>query len=99
MNIDKKFKAKLEKEVGPLSFALFMRVSRTSLGLTQEEIGKKLGLSRANICDIEKGRQLVSAELAVKVARKVGLPEKLALQACLQDQVYKAGSVAKVAVS
>lgn len=99
MSIDRKFKLKLEKEMGPLTFALFMRVSRNLLGLAQEEFGKKLGLSRANICDIEKGRQLVSTEFAVKVARKAGLPEKIALQACLQDQVYKAGSEANVAVS
>jgi DNA-binding XRE family transcriptional regulator len=99
MTTDHKFKLKLEKEMGPLSFALFMRVARTSVGLTQEEFAKKLGLTRGNICDIEKGRQLVSTQLAIKVARKAGLPEKLALQACLQDQVRKAGSEAKVAVS
>jgi putative transcriptional regulator len=99
MITDKKFKAQFEKEMGPLSFAMFLRVSRNSLGLTQEDLGKKLKLSRANICDIEKGRQLVSAELAVKVARRAGLPEELALQACLQDQVRKAGSEAKVFVS
>jgi DNA-binding XRE family transcriptional regulator len=99
MTIDRKFKSQLDAEVGPLSFALFMRIARTSLGLTQEQLGKKLGLSRANICDIEKGRHLVSTELAIKVARKAGLSEKMALQACLQDQVRKAGSDAKVAVS
>jgi DNA-binding XRE family transcriptional regulator len=99
MTIDKKFKTKLAKEVGPLSFALFMRVTRHALGLTQEEFGKKLGISRANVCDIEKGRHLVSAEFAVRVARKVGYPEKMALQACLQDQVRKAGSEALVKVS
>jgi DNA-binding XRE family transcriptional regulator len=99
MTIDRKLKNQLDAEVGPLSFALFMRVARTSLGLTQEQLGKKLGLSRANICDIEKGRHLVSTELAMKVARKAGLSEKMALQACLQDQVRKAGSDAKVKVS
>lgn len=99
MNIDYKFKAKFMKDMGPLTFAMFMHVSRNSLGLTQEEFGKKLGIRRSNICDIEKGRQLVSTEVAIKVARKAGLPEKVALQACLQDQVYKAGSEAKVAVS
>lgn len=99
MTIDRKFRAKLDAEIGPLSFALFMRVARTSMDLTQEEFGKKLGLSRANVCDIEKGRHLVSTELAVKVAKKVGMPEKLALQACLQDQVRKAGSEAQVKVS
>ena len=99
MNIDRKIKSKLDKEAGPLSFALFMRVSRNSLDLTQDEFGKQMGLSRANICDIEKGRQLVSTELAIKVARKAGLSEKLALQACLQDMVRRAGSHATVAVS
>ena len=99
MTIDRKFGAKLEREFGPLSFALFMRVARTSLDMTQEEFGKKLGISRANVCDIEKGRHLVSTEFAVKVAKKAGLSEKMALQACLQDQVRKAGSEAKVAVS
>ena len=99
MTTDRKFKSKLDQEVGPLSFALFIRVARTTLGLTQAELGKKLGLSRANICDLEKGRHLASTELALKVAKKAGLPEKMALQACLQDQVRKAGSEAKVQVS
>ena len=99
MIIDKSFKSKLDKEVGPLSFALFMRVARNLLGLTQDEFGKLIGLSRANVCDIEKGRHLVSTELAVKVAKKVKLSEKMALQACLQDQVNKAGSDAIVRIS
>lgn len=99
MIIDRKFKAKFETEMGPLTFARFMRACRSSLGLTQEGFGKKLGLSRANICDIEKGRHLVSAELAVKVARRARLSEKLALEACLQDQVRKIGHEAKVSVS
>jgi transcriptional regulator with XRE-family HTH domain len=98
MNIDHKFKQKLAQNVGPLSFALFMRVARQSLNLTQKEFGEKLKLSPANICDIEKGRQLVSTDLAVFIAKKAGLPEKMALQACLQDQVRKAGLTAKVAV-
>lgn len=99
MNIDKSVNTKLEKEVGPLTFAMYMRVARNSLDLTQEAMGKKLGISRANVCDIEKGRQLVSTELAAKVARKAGLSEKMALQACLQDQVRKVGIEAKVEVS
>jgi len=99
MSIDHQFKIKFDKNTGPLTFALFMRVARDSLDLTQEAFGKKLGLSRANVCDIEKGRYLVSTEVAVKVAKKTGFPEKIALQACLQDQVRKAGSEAIVAVS
>jgi len=97
--IDRKFKAQFEKEMGPLTFAIYMSAARTSTDLTQREFGEKLGISAANVCDIEKGRQLVGPELALKVARKAGLSEKLALQACLQDQVRRAGSDAKVSVS
>jgi DNA-binding XRE family transcriptional regulator len=99
MTIDRKVKTKIKEQVGPISFSVFMRAARTSMDLTQEEFGKRLGISRANVCDIEKGRHLVSAELAVKVARKVGLPEKYALQACLQDQVRRTGVDAEVKVS
>jgi DNA-binding XRE family transcriptional regulator len=69
------------------------------MGLTQETFGKKLGLSRANVCDLEKGRHIASIELALKIARKAGLSEKMAIQACLQDLVRKAGAEVKVAVS
>ncbi len=99
MNIDYKFTEKFDKKMGPLTFAMFMRVARNSMGLTQEAFGKKFGLSRANVCDIEKGRHLVSATLAIKIAKKAGLSDKMALKACLQDQVRKAGSEAQVAVS
>ena len=92
MNIDKNIKEKLKKEMGPLSFAMFMKVARTTLGITQEEMGKILKISKSNICDIEKGRQLVSADLAIKLAKKAGLPEQMAVLACLQDQAREAGS-------
>ena len=79
----------LEKELGPVTFGMFLRVARNSLGFSQVEMARKLGLARGTVCDIEKGRQLVSTSLAVKVARKAGLSEELAVKACLQDQVNK----------
>jgi len=79
----------LEKDVGPLTFGMFLRVARNSLGLNQAGMAKKLGIARGTLCDIEKGRQLVTTALAVKVARKAGLSEELAVKACLQDQVNK----------
>ena len=87
----KSAKQVLEKVLGPLSFGSFLRASRTSLGLSQVEMAARLGIARGTLCDIEKGRQGVSTELALKVARAAGLSERLAVQACLQDQVRKAG--------
>ena len=80
----------LEKLVGPVTFGMFLRVARTSLGLSQAELARRLGVSRGTLCDIEKGRQLVSPSLAVRIARKAGLSEKLALETCFQDQLRRA---------
>lgn len=80
----------LKKEVGSLSFGMFLRSARTTLDATQAEMAKMLGVTKSVICDIEKGRQLVSPALAQKIAKKAGLSEKLAVKLALQDQLAKA---------
>src|SRR5271157_4997397 len=80
----------LERSRGPITFGMFLRAARTSMDLTQAEMARRLAIARGTLCDIEKGRQLVSTALAAKVARKAGLSEALAISACLQDQITKA---------
>lgn len=80
----------LEKKHGSMTFALFLRTARESLGLTQTEMAQKLGLARGTLCDVEKGRQLVSVALAKKIATKAKLSQALAIKACIQDQLNKA---------
>ena len=77
----------MKKEIGASTFGTFLRAARTSLNLTQKEMGKKFNVSRSFICDIEKNRQLVSPKLAIKIAKKAKLSEKLAVKLCLQDQL------------
>jgi len=79
-----------EKIAGPYTFATFMLGIRTTLDLSQIHMAKKLGISRAALCEIEKGRTLVSPQTAVKYAKKAGFSDTLALEACLQDQLRKA---------
>ena len=86
----KNLKTLLEKELGPLTFGMFLRSARTSLGLSQAEMARTLGMSRGTLCDIEKGRQLVSIQLAKKIARKAGFSETVAIKACIEDQLTKA---------
>lgn len=83
---DRRFKLALNSEVGSLGFGVFMRAARTSMDLTQERFGKKIGMSRAAVSEIEKGRRLVGVEFAAQIAKKARLPEKLAVHACLLDQ-------------
>lgn len=85
----KSLSKKLESELGPLSFGMFMRVSRNSLGYTQQEMADLLGIARGTLCDIEKGRQFVSVEFATKVAKKAGLSGMMAVEACFVDQIRK----------
>ncbi|MBC7713054.1 MAG: helix-turn-helix transcriptional regulator [Rhizobacter sp.] len=80
----------LEKYFGPLTFAKFIRACRTSKDMNQKEFAKFLGIAPGTLCDLEKGRQLVSPELAKKYAKKCGLSEKVAITASLEDQLRKA---------
>lgn len=86
----KDLEAVLEKKLGPLTFGMFVRAMRTTLGLSQAEMARKLKISRGTLCDIEKGRQLVSIALAKKIAKKAGFSETVAIKTCIQDQLNKA---------
>ncbi|MEK6580263.1 MAG: helix-turn-helix transcriptional regulator [Bdellovibrionota bacterium] len=79
----------LEETVGPLTFAMFVRVARTTLEISQAEMARKLKIARGTLCDIEKGRQAVSPKFALKIARTAGLSEDLTLTVCLQDQLNR----------
>lgn len=50
---------------------------RTKAGLTQEELGEKVGVSRQTIIAIEKGNYTPSVLLAIKIAKvfKVSVEE------------------------
>jgi transcriptional regulator with XRE-family HTH domain len=62
----------LEKKYGPMTVGLFLRSFRESDELSQTDYAKRLRISRANLCDIEKGRKLVSPERAAKIAKILG---------------------------
>lgn len=80
----------LEEVLGPFTFAIFMRGMRANRDMTQKDFAKLLGMAPGTVCDIEKGRQLVSPALAKKIAKKLGMPEIIAVKASLQDQLRKA---------
>ena len=99
MSTEKRAIAALEKHVGSLTFGMFLRSARAAMEITQSEMARRLGVSRSTLCDIEKGRQLVSPELAVKIAKAAGLSATVAVKACLQDQLNRAKIRLKVDLS
>jgi len=75
----------LAKKYGPMTVGLFLRSIREADEISQVNFAKKLKISRANLCDIEKGRKLLSPERAVKFSKLLKLPEITLIKLCLQD--------------
>ena len=84
---------------GPVSFGDAVRAARDLIEISQAELARRLGVGRQSICDIEKGRALVSVEKAAKIARTLNHNEKLFVRLALQDQVAKAGLKLNVSLS
>ncbi|MHB8481779.1 MAG: helix-turn-helix transcriptional regulator [Nitrospiria bacterium] len=78
------------RNTGPMTFGKFLVAVRLNMEMSQTELAKRLKVTRSRICDIEKGRTLVSPAFAGKIAKLGGFPEKLAVKYCLQDQLRKA---------
>jgi transcriptional regulator with XRE-family HTH domain len=81
---------------GPLTFAKALLSVRTSDGVTQAELATLAGVTKATICDLEKGRRIPSVELASKYAKILGYSESQFVRLALQDQIRKAGMEYKV---
>ena len=61
------------------------------IGNIKEDLAKKLGISRSNLCDIERGRRFISSELAEKFAERLGESKEQFIRIALQDQLNRAG--------
>lgn len=75
----------LEAKFGPMTVGLFLKAFREGDDISQVDFAKKLKISRANLCDLEKERKLVSPERAAKFARVLKVPESALVQLALQD--------------
>ncbi len=84
-------KAAIRKITGHISFGDMIQASREAREWTQVKMAKKLGISKQDLCNIEKGRKLVSVDRAVSFARSLKRPIKTFAKYALQDQLHKAG--------
>lgn len=73
------------------SFSDLFIAMRITNDLTQEMFAKKLGWSRANVCDIEKGRKLVGVKRAMHFAKVFDLPLDHVLLLVAEDYIRKGG--------
>ncbi|HZK79713.1 MAG TPA: helix-turn-helix transcriptional regulator [Humisphaera sp.] len=83
---------------GPLTFGAAVEALRVGDEITQVAFAKKLGVSRQYLCDVEKGRRLVSPEQAARFAKAFGHPPNVLVRLALQDAVTASGLKLRVSV-
>ena len=88
----------LEKRIGKLTVGEFLYAWRTSEEISLKEFGKLIGMSVANLCDIEKGRKGVSPEKAEQIAKATGVPPALLVRLSIEESLQAAGLKYKVEV-
>ena len=83
---------------GPLTLGKAIESVRKGEDLSQDTCAKKLGISKSHLCDVEKGRKIVSPERAAKWARVLGYPESVLVRLAIQAELDAAGLKYKVAL-
>jgi len=83
---------------GPLTFGMAIESLRGREGFSQAAFARRMGISKQYLCDVEKGRRLVSSEQAARFARAFGHPPALFVRLALQDDVRASGLKLKVTV-
>jgi len=76
---------------GPLTIGKLLEAIRLGEEISQVEFAKSLGISKAHLCDIEKGRRGVSPERAVRWAEALGESAHQFIKLALQDSLNRAG--------
>ncbi len=77
--------------MGKRTIGAFLRSWRLGQELSQTEFARKLGLSRANLCDIEMDRKGVSTERAAQIARRLGYSVNVLVEMVLEEELAKNG--------
>lgn len=77
--------------LGEASLAKTLEAIRLADDIALTEFAKKLGISKQTLCDVEKGRTLVSPERAKRFAKKLGYSEKVFVKLAVQDLLAKSG--------
>ena len=89
----------LEQAAGrPLSLGGLLESIRLGEEKSQIAFARKLGVSASHLCDIEKGRKVVSPERAARFAKILGRSPEQFVRLSLQELVDDAGLSMKVDV-
>lgn len=88
----------IRKITGTISFGEMIYSFRLSNEWSQVAMAGVLGISKQELCNIEKGRKLVSVARAKIFAEALEMPPKTFAKYALQDQLDAAGIVGEVEI-
>ena len=74
-----------------LTIANFLKCWRLCEEWSQAELASKIGMTAANLCDIEKGRKGVSIAKACEIGEALGYSPTVLVKLVLQEAVTAAG--------
>ena len=83
---------------GQPSFGEMIRATRQADNISQVNLAKKMKISKSYLCDVEKGRRLVSISQAAHFSKAMGYPPSLFVNLAIDDQLKKAKLKMKVEV-
>ena len=83
----------------PLTLGGLLESIRLSEEMSQAAFAKKLGISASHLCDIEKGRKVVSPERAGRFAKVLGRSQQQFVRLAPQELLDEAGLKMKVDVA
>ena len=90
----------LERVAGrPLTLGGLIESIRLSEEMSQTAFARKLSISPSHLCDIEKGRKVVSPERAARFARILGRSPEQFVRLSLQELVDEAGLKMRVNIA
>lgn len=81
---------------GPLTFGRMLASIRQADEIVQADLARRMGISRANLCDLENGRRSVTVERAAQFARVLGYSVNQFVAVAVEDQLRKAGLKVRV---
>lgn len=80
----------------PLTFGQMIESIRQADEISQTALAKRMKLSKAHLCDIEKMRRAVTVERAAQFAKVLGYSVNQFVAVAVEDQLRKAGLKVKV---
>jgi transcriptional regulator with XRE-family HTH domain len=100
MSTKNKIRAKsaIKRITGPIGFGEMLHSYREAQEHSQVQMAELLGITKQDLCNIEKRRKLVSVERAILFAKALNMPSKTFAKYALQDQLNKAGIEGEIVI-